>query len=139
MVARIRRLFFIAISNFAIPGLLNFIQLILIFSLPKRSDSEARQTHVFLLCAFIMIVFNYVCIIGVVFATIWSSATSGHSGWTSIADAGLPRYSTVAPSKGFRAVPAGDRPSIDNLSAPLMTGEPLSTKSPRSEDEKDET
>jgi hypothetical protein len=135
MVSRLRRLFFIAGSNFIIPGLLNAVQLTLVFVLPKHSDPPARQSQLFFICAFIMIVFNYVCIIGVVFATIWATGSSLLSGsnqgsWPSGSVVGG-TYSKVASThrkvdfrpQGFRPMSSNDRVSIDNASIPLMDKE----------------
>jgi len=115
MAARVRRLFFIASSNFLIPGLLNIVQLVLIFVLPNHSDSEARQTQLFLICAYIMIVFNYVCIIGVVFATIWSTGSSQGSGWTTMSNASVPPSMAASPAPDRLSFKSGGfRGSTDN-------------------------
>ncbi|KAG0708239.1 hypothetical protein DFH29DRAFT_893858 [Suillus ampliporus] len=62
MTSRLQGLFVIALSNFVFPVVLNIIQLGLIFS----STTSFFQTTV------VYMVNNYINIIGVVFATIWS-------------------------------------------------------------------
>ncbi|KAL1937372.1 hypothetical protein VTO73DRAFT_13778 [Trametes versicolor] len=62
--ARLRTLFWIAVSNFVVPVLLNLVQLIYVF----RDPDFLHGTYIFL-------VNNYVQIIGVLLATIWSSGT----------------------------------------------------------------
>lgn len=62
MVSRLRGLFLIALSNFVFPVILNIIQLGLIFS----STTSSIQASI------VFVVNNYVNIIGVVFATVWS-------------------------------------------------------------------
>ncbi|KAI0820495.1 hypothetical protein BC628DRAFT_1330172 [Trametes gibbosa] len=62
--SRLRTLFWIAVSNFVIPVLLNLAQLIFIF----RDVEFLHGTYIF-------IVNNYVQIIGVLLATIWSTGT----------------------------------------------------------------
>ncbi|KAG0704152.1 hypothetical protein DFH29DRAFT_913144 [Suillus ampliporus] len=62
VAARLRVLFFIALSNFVFPVMLNIIQLSFIFG----------STASFFRTSIVYIVNNYVTIIGVVFATIWS-------------------------------------------------------------------
>jgi hypothetical protein len=123
MAARVRRLFFIAVSNFFFPGVLNFVQIILVFTLPNPEDPPARQAHMFYVCAYIMIVFNYVCIVGVVAATIWSTATRwAGSEWAS--NDGNGTYSLMASAgprqSGFRTGPADNRASVDTLRVPLI-------------------
>ncbi|KAI0742305.1 hypothetical protein C8Q80DRAFT_1108373 [Daedaleopsis nitida] len=63
---RLRTLFWISMSNFVFPVILNLVQLILAF----RDKS-------FLDGAYVLIVNIYVTIIGVLFATIWSMGTKG--------------------------------------------------------------
>ncbi|KAG0708187.1 hypothetical protein DFH29DRAFT_1075826 [Suillus ampliporus] len=62
LASRLRGLFLIALSNFVFPVILNIIQLGLVFS----SQASFFQTSL------VYMVNNYVNIIGVVFATIWS-------------------------------------------------------------------
>ncbi|KAI0351191.1 hypothetical protein OH77DRAFT_1429988 [Trametes cingulata] len=62
--SRLRTLFWIAVSNFVIPVLLNLAQLIFSF----RDSSFLHGTYIFL-------VNNFVQIIGVLLATIWSTGT----------------------------------------------------------------
>ncbi len=62
--ARLRTLFWIATSNFVIPVMLNLTQLIYVF----RDLEFLHGTYIFL-------VNNYVQIIGVLLATVWSSGT----------------------------------------------------------------
>lgn len=62
--ARLRTLFWIATSNFVIPVMLNLVQLIYVFRDPE-----------FLHGTYIFFVNNYVQIIGVLLATVWSSGT----------------------------------------------------------------
>ncbi|KII84132.1 hypothetical protein PLICRDRAFT_46491 [Plicaturopsis crispa FD-325 SS-3] len=62
--ARLRGLFLIAVSNFVFPCLFGLIQLILLL-----------RTGGFLLCTYFNMVNNYINIIGVVFATVWSTGT----------------------------------------------------------------
>jgi len=137
MAARVRRLFLIAVGNFLLPGLLNFVQLILVFVLPDHRDPPATQTRLFFVCAFIMVVFNYVCIVGVVFATIWSTGTSAASGWSTGPQASA-SYATARRSAAS-ARPVSDRPSsMDTLIAPLIApgGSPLPTQLSHSDEAK---
>ncbi|OJT12738.1 hypothetical protein TRAPUB_10715 [Trametes pubescens] len=62
--ARLRTLFWIATSNFMIPVMLNLTQLIYVF----RDPEFLHGTYIFL-------VNNYVQIVGVLLATVWSSGT----------------------------------------------------------------
>ncbi|KAI0776549.1 hypothetical protein BD413DRAFT_602137 [Trametes elegans] len=62
--SRLRTLFWIAVSNFVIPVLLNLTQLIFTF----HDSSFLHGTYIF-------IVNNYVQIIGVLLATVWSTGT----------------------------------------------------------------
>ncbi|KAI0669089.1 hypothetical protein C8Q78DRAFT_958983, partial [Trametes maxima] len=62
--SRLRTLFWIAVSNFVLPVLLNLAQLIFVF----RDSSFLHGTYVFL-------VNTYVQILGVLLATIWSTGT----------------------------------------------------------------
>jgi hypothetical protein len=62
MAFRLRGLFLIALSNFVFPVILNIIQLGLVFS----------STTSFFRTSIVYMVNNYVNIIGVVFATVWS-------------------------------------------------------------------
>jgi hypothetical protein len=133
MALRVRRLFFIAVSNFILPGVLNFVQIVLIFTLPNPSDPPARQAQVFYVCAYIMIVFNYVCVIGVVFATIWSTGSSWASEWASMSEGSRPSTSKSEPTTPrqsgfnpqFRAVPTEERASVDTQRVPLIGGAPM--------------
>ncbi|EIN09811.1 hypothetical protein PUNSTDRAFT_133582 [Punctularia strigosozonata HHB-11173 SS5] len=60
---RLRMLFWIALTNFVFPVVFNLVQIIIIFS--KNS---------FFVGAYIMMVNTFVSILGVVFATVWSSS-----------------------------------------------------------------
>ncbi|KAI9061930.1 hypothetical protein FKP32DRAFT_1575076 [Trametes sanguinea] len=62
--SRLRTLFWIAVSNYILPVVLNFAQLIFVFRDPS-----------FLHGSYIFIVNNYVQIIGVLLATIWATGT----------------------------------------------------------------
>ncbi|KAI0640904.1 hypothetical protein C8Q79DRAFT_1003985 [Trametes meyenii] len=71
--SRLRTLFWIAVSNFVLPVLLNLAQLIFVF----RDSSFLHGTYVFL-------VNTYVQILGVLLATIWSTGTQ----WSELASRG---------------------------------------------------
>ncbi|KAI0753771.1 hypothetical protein C8Q74DRAFT_1211121 [Fomes fomentarius] len=61
---RLRTLFWISVSNFVFPVILNLVQLILAFRNPDFLDG-----------AYVLIVNNYISVIGVLLATIWSTST----------------------------------------------------------------
>lgn len=61
---RLRTLFWISVSNFVFPVILNLAQLILAFRNPNFLDG-----------AYVLIVNNYISVIGVLLATIWSTST----------------------------------------------------------------
>ena len=64
--------FLIAVSNYVFPTLLSLVQLILVFRNP--SPFTIPQTRLwFLQCVYVQNVNNYVTIIGVVFATVWTT------------------------------------------------------------------
>ena len=65
---RVRTFFWISASNFVFPVILNLVQLVLAFRDPD-----------FLKGAYVLMLNNYVSIIGVLFATIWSAGTKGIS------------------------------------------------------------
>ncbi|KAF4585131.1 hypothetical protein EYR40_001968 [Pleurotus pulmonarius] len=65
--SRLRMLFIISISNFVVPCLFSTAQIVI-----ASTDIEATNLTLFLTSTYISIVNNFVTIIGVVFATIWS-------------------------------------------------------------------
>lgn len=65
LIERMRWLYWIAISNFVLPCILSLVQLVLIFR-----DSN------FLVSTYVNLVNNYVDIIGVIFATVWSTGSN---------------------------------------------------------------
>jgi hypothetical protein len=86
MAARLKGLFYIAISNFVLPCILGFVQVILVFTVPVKGSSEQQRITWFFECSYIMITYNYLTIIGVVFATVWSTG----SAW--ISDRQMPSF-----------------------------------------------
>ncbi|KAM5530041.1 hypothetical protein V8D89_016286 [Ganoderma adspersum] len=64
--ARIRTLFWIALSNFIFPVIFDVAQLVLIFRDPNYIEG-----------AYVISVNTYVSILGVLFSTIWASGSSG--------------------------------------------------------------
>ena len=65
LLARIREIFYIALGNFVFPIVLNVAQIALILIDPSFEDGTC-----------IVLVNDYVTIIGVVFATVWTSGQS---------------------------------------------------------------
>ncbi|KAH8114087.1 hypothetical protein DFH11DRAFT_249005 [Phellopilus nigrolimitatus] len=65
MLSRIRGLFYIALGNFIFPIIFNVAQIVLVTS-----------DHSFINGSYLLMINNYVSIIGVVFATIWTSGSS---------------------------------------------------------------
>jgi hypothetical protein len=76
MTSRLHGLFYIAISNFVLPCVLGFVQVILVFTVPVQGSSEEQRITWFFECSYIMITYNYLTIIGVVFATVWSTGST---------------------------------------------------------------
>ena len=68
-IHRLRTLFWISVTNFVFPTLLNIVQLILVY----------RDAH-FLDGIYVFLVNNYVGIIGALLATVWSSSSHWSSG-----------------------------------------------------------
>lgn len=74
IATRFRGLFLISVSNFVFPSLLSLVQLILVFRGPT-TGSEVAKGNWFLNCTYIMMVNDYITIVGVVFATVWATGT----------------------------------------------------------------
>lgn len=89
MTSRIQALFLIALSNFVFPVILNIIQLGLIFS----------KTTSFFQASLVYMVNNYVNIIGVVFATIWSIGSRRMEGSLPPSRSLFGEDSTITPGK----------------------------------------
>lgn len=89
MTSRIQALFLIALSNFVFPVILNVIQLGLIFS----------TTTSFFQASIVYMVNNYVNIIGVVFATIWSIGSRRMEGSLPPSRSLFGEDSTITPGK----------------------------------------
>ncbi|KII90344.1 hypothetical protein PLICRDRAFT_38849 [Plicaturopsis crispa FD-325 SS-3] len=85
MSRRIRGLLLIAISNFIFPVVLNVVQLILLIGKTKTNGSFIRMALVF-------VANTYVTIIGVVFATVWSTGSSWAHSQGLVAESAADRY-----------------------------------------------
>jgi len=100
---QLQAIFYIAVSNFVLPCFMNLVQLIIVFIGPTRGDSMMEW---FLTCTYIMMANNYLTIIGVVFATIWSSGNqwAAKNGYASKSD----------PSSGSGTIPQRSAPRTKN-------------------------
>ncbi|KAI0691628.1 hypothetical protein C8Q76DRAFT_634448 [Earliella scabrosa] len=82
---RVQTLFWIATSNFVFPAALDLVQLVLAFRDPD-----------FVRGAYVLVVNNYVSIVGVLLATIWSTSTKEPAGQTRGGEES-PRFASPSP------------------------------------------